>query len=90
VLAAAFAGQASADDDHVAARKLRESGQILPLENIVERAHAHKAGEILETELERKHGRYIYEIEILDATGQVWEMKLDASTGELIKMERDD
>ena len=89
-LPAATAQLALADDDHVAARKLRDSGKILSLENIADRARAHKAGEILETELEFKHDRYVYEVEILDAGGQVWELKLDAGTGDLIKMERDD
>jgi len=81
---------AFADEDHVAARKLRESGKILSLESIVERARNHKAGEILETELDLKHGRYVYEVEILDAGGKVWELKLDAGNGDLITMKRDD
>lgn len=81
---------ATAEDDHVTARKLRDSGQILPLEQIIERARARQPGEILETELERKRGGYVYEIEILGSDGWVWEMKFDARTGELIELERDD
>ena len=88
--AAAMTQYAFADEDHVSARKLRDSGKILSLENIAERARKHKAGEVLETELELKHGRYVYEVEILDAGGTVWELKLDAGSGELITMERDD
>ncbi len=90
VLPAATAQLALADDDHVAARKLHDAGTILSLESIADRARAHKAGQILETELEFKHDRYVYEVEILDAGGQVWELKLDAGTGDLITMERDD
>jgi len=82
--------RAFADEDYVAARKLRESGKILSLEDIAIRARTHKTGEVLETELEFKHDRYVYEVEILDGGGQVWELKLDAGTGDLIKMERDD
>lgn len=82
--------QAVADEDYELARKLRESGQILALEEIVKRARAVKPGELLETDLENKHGRYIYEVELLDKAGQVWELKLDAANGDLIKMERDD
>jgi uncharacterized membrane protein YkoI len=81
---------AVAEDDHVTARRLRESGQILPLEQILERARARQPGHVLETELERKRDRYVYEVEILDADGWVWELKFDARTGELIKLERDD
>lgn len=71
-------------------RQMRESGQILPLEKISAAAKAIKPGEILETELEQKAGGYVYEVEILDAAGQVWELKLDAATGKLIKMESED
>lgn len=81
---------AAAEADHVIARKLRESGQILALEKILERARARQPGQILETELERKPGGYIYEVEILDRDGWVWELKFDARTGELIELERDD
>ena len=77
------------DIDHVAARKLREAGEILPLEKIAERARTTKPGQILGTELDYKKGRYVYEVEILDEHGQVWEIKLDAKTGTLIKMEVD-
>ena len=77
--------QASADTDQALARKLRAAGTILPLETI-----AAKAGELLEAELDHEHGRYIYEVEILDSAGQVWELKLDAGTAALLKLERDD
>ena len=81
---------ARADSDHVAARRLSESGEILSLEKIAERARAEKPGEILETELKQKRGRYIYEVEVLDAGGRVWELKLDARSGALIKLEKED
>jgi len=90
LLLAAAVVPAAADDDHVTARKLRESGQIMPLEKIVERARSEKPGEVLETELDRENGRYFYEVEIVDEAGQVWDIKLDAGTGALIEMERDD
>jgi uncharacterized membrane protein YkoI len=80
----------TAEEDHVVARKLQESGQILSFEKIAEHARAAKAGEILETELELKEGHYIYEVEILDSAGKVWELKLNAKTGALIKIEADD
>lgn len=78
------------NNNQALARKLRAAGEILPLEQIVAQAQAAKSGELLETELESKHGRYIYEVEILDAAGQVWELKLDARTAKLLQMERDD
>lgn len=83
-------GKVAADDDQALARKLRASGAILPLEKIAAQARTVKSGELLETELEHEHGRYVYEVEILDKAGQVWELKLDARTAELLKLERDD
>lgn len=72
------------------AGRLSAKGEILSLEKISQKAKSYKAGEILEVELEKKHGRYVYEIDILDADSQVWELKLDAKTGQLLKMEQDD
>ncbi len=79
-----------AGEDPATVRKLRDSGEIRPLEEISARAKEAKPGDILETELDRSGGRYIYEIEILDKDGRVWELELDASTAELLKMEIDD
>lgn len=79
-----------ADESAETARKLSESGEILPLEKILRTAKTYKNGKVLETELERRKNRYIYEVEILDAHSQVWEIKLDAKTGKLITLERDD
>jgi uncharacterized membrane protein YkoI len=80
----------NADESHLTARKLSKAGLILPLEKINKAAKLIKDGEILETELELKKSGYIYEVEILDHNSQVWELKLDAKTGQLIKMELED
>ena len=85
-----FAWPAAADSDHAAAKRLRESGEILPLEQILERAYKQQPGKVLETELDRERGRYLYEIEVLDANGKVWELKYDARSGELLRHGPDD
>lgn len=81
---------AGSGESPMVAGQLVAKGQILSLEKISKLAKSHKPGEILEVELEKKHGRYLYEVEILDARSQVWELKLDAKTGKLLKMELDD
>ena len=63
---------------------LQKSGEILPQETILERAKAHTPGKIVETELERKHGRYVYEVEVVGDDGVKTELKYDAKTGQLI------
>ena len=79
-----------AGDDHQQARALSQRGDILPLEKIAERARAEKPGKLIDIELEQKKGIWVYEAEILDDAGRVWELKLDARTGALLKMEQDD
>ena len=79
-----------ADINQMTARKLHDSGQILSLEKIHELAKLIKPGRILEVELEKKGGRYIYEVELLNNNDEVWEVKLDAKTGSLIKLEIED
>lgn len=78
------------ENDHERARALLESGEILPLERILENIRADYPGRLLEVKLEQEKGAVIYEIELLDSEGKVWELELDAVTGELLKRERDD
>lgn len=81
---------AIADDDHLDARRLKQAGQILPLEAILKTVSRQYPGRVLEVELERESGGYIYEIEILDPSGEVWEVEIDAVNGRLLKSERED
>lgn len=83
-------GNLPADDDHWEAHRLRQSGAILPLETILESLNRVRPGRILEVELEQKQGAYIYEIELLDPQGRVWELGIDATTGALLDAERED
>ncbi len=78
------------DEDHQQARRLKEQGEILPLEDIIKAAKARQPGRVIEVELEDEDGRHVYEVELLDARGEVWELYFDAATGELIKHERED
>lgn len=77
-------------DQHDHARRLRESGEIQPLEEIIAKARQQHPGHLIETELEEIFGRYVYEIELVDDHGVVWELKYDAVTGELIGREQEE
>ena len=76
--------------EHEVVRGMAEQGDILSLEQILQNARQHHAGRVLETELEEKGGELVYEVEILDDNGEVWEMKLDARSGELLEEEQED
>jgi len=69
---------------------LRQQGVILPLEQLLHRAMARYPGSrLLEAELEKKGGQYAYEVELVTTEGVVREIKLDATSGALIKDEED-
>lgn len=76
-------------DDYEAARRLSEAGEILPLETILQRAQQHQPGRVLEVEFDNDRGQYIYEVEILNTKGVVWELKLDAQTGQLLERKQE-
>jgi uncharacterized membrane protein YkoI len=80
----------TAERDHERARALLESGEILSLEQILTNIRAEYPGRPLEVKLEQKKDALIYEIELLDDDGKVWELELDAASGELLKRERED
>lgn len=44
---------------------------------------------ILEMELDREHGRLVYEVELITAEGQKKELHVNATTGRIEKMEHD-
>lgn len=63
---------------------------LMPLEDIIAKAKQEKGGRVVEAELDRDFGRYVYEVEIVDDAGVEWELKYDARTGKLLRTERDD
>ncbi len=71
--------------DYKVARELRKAGKIVAVEALLEDARRRRTGTLLEIELEREDGRYLYEIEILDDEGVVFEYYYDAQTGQFIK-----
>jgi uncharacterized membrane protein YkoI len=85
-----FSLGASAEDDHDRARRLRDAGDILSLETVIERARSEKPGRILEIQLKEKKSRVLYEVELVDDRGIVWELYFDARSGELVKTEQED
>lgn len=74
----------AADDDHDQAWRLREAGEILPLERILERVREGHPGRVIGVELEHEHGTLVYEIELLDARGRVRELLFDAADGDYL------
>jgi uncharacterized membrane protein YkoI len=75
--------------DHEEARRAFQSGEARSLGDILAQLRSQTAGEVIEVELKRKRGGYIYEFKLLSADGRVAEVELDAKTGRLIEKGRD-
>jgi uncharacterized membrane protein YkoI len=82
--------QVQAEDDHEIARRAVERGELLPLAKILSSVERTYPGRVLEVELEREKGRYLYEIEVLLPDGRVVELTYDGKSGELLESEVDD
>ena len=92
LLAASLAVPTFADDDdderdQERALRALESGEVLPLAAILERAEAMLTGRMIEAELERDDGLWIYELTLLSPEGHVIEAEFDAGTAELLGLE---
>ena len=82
LLAAPQLAWAHRDQDR--ARQALQAGQIMPLKKVMEQLEAQFPGQVLEVELEQKGSRWIYEIKLIDASGQMMRFKVDASTGYIL------
>lgn len=78
-----------ADDDYNEAKRLVELGEIVELEAILKKAREIQEGKVLEVELETKHNKKIYEIELLNTNGVVFKLKFDARTGKHISTKKE-
>ena len=78
---------AHADDrrDHERARAALAAGEIRPLAELLAEIERRYVGTVIETELERDDGRWVYEFKLLPPSGRVFEIKIDAATGALIR-----
>src|SRR5215207_2605032 len=83
---------AYADDDVMPAdaARMQKSGEIISEEDLLKRVHAEFPGKVVETELERKGGRYVYEVEVVSEKGVKQEMQFDAKTGEVLDTAEDE
>jgi uncharacterized membrane protein YkoI len=77
------------DHDHERAREAFERGEILSLAEVIAAARPHIDGEIVEAELEREHGVWVYELKYIHRSGRVSELYVDARTARVIGAEDD-
>lgn len=74
-------------DDQDRARLALEAGEILPLSEILAAAEKARPGRVIEVDLERDDGRWIYELELVSPDGLVYEMEIDGASGAVLEIE---
>lgn len=88
LVAAAWPGLAAADDDHERAREALVRGEVLPLSTVLQRLERSHPGQVLEVELERDQGRWIYELKLLQPGGRLMKLEVDARSAEVLRQRR--
>ena len=81
---------ADSHKDYEFARQALQQGKMLSLRTVLDRVTAEHAGEPIKIEFDREDGVYLYEIELIEPSGNLLKLEVDAATGELIKLRRRD
>ena len=77
------ASWADGSSDHERARRALEAGEVMPLRAVLAHLEQDYPGEVIEVELEREDGAWVYEIKLIRTGGDVLELELDARDGAL-------
>lgn len=75
---------ARADDGHDRALRALRQGEIAPLPEILAVVARRVPGTVIEVELLRRKGRYVYEVEVLTPQGVLVETYVDARDGVIL------
>ena len=75
------------DHDYEAADSARRSGEVWPLQEILDEIERQIPGEVVGIEFERKQGVWVYEIKKLTQSGQYVEIYVDAGSKQILKIE---
>ena len=70
-------------------RDLETNGKVMKLSRVIEKINKVYPGRIIEVELQKENGILVYEIQIIDHQGVIWEISLNAKTGELLHKEKE-
>jgi uncharacterized membrane protein YkoI len=79
--------RADRDRDQDEARRAVERGEALSLVDVLGRVRSELGGEVIGVSFKRRAGRWIYEFKVIGARGQLSEVYVDATAGEILKRE---
>lgn len=60
-----------------------ERGEIRPLADMLSVLRGKLPGEVVGVEIEHENGRWQYELRVVDASGRLFEVSIDARTGSI-------
>lgn len=78
----------SDESDHELARQALQQGKVLPLRTVLDQVERQYQGQVVKVEFEHEDGRFIYEMRLLQANGQLTKLKVDAVDGRVLKVRR--
>ncbi|MEO5954650.1 MAG: PepSY domain-containing protein [Nitrospiraceae bacterium] len=82
----AISPNAWADDKKAKVTDLAKDAKVT-IDQAIKTASEKVPGTVVEAELEKKHGKTVWEVEVLGADGNVTEVHIDAATGAVIDTE---
>jgi uncharacterized membrane protein YkoI len=72
-------------DDQERARAALAAGEIRPLAEILAEVERRYIGRVIEVDLDREDGRWVYELKLLPPSGRVFELEVDAATAAVLR-----
>jgi len=82
-----FALPVSADSEHDQVREAVRTGEIMPLEQVLQQLEKTSPGKVLKVELDRERGIFVYKIKLLRDNGTLSKLCFDARDGALLESE---
>ncbi len=70
--------------DHDRARQALQEGKILPLRSVLDIVEQSYPGQVVKVEFEEDDGEYLYEIRLLQDSGNLLKLKIDARDGQVL------
>lgn len=89
-ITAASAERSNKGDDYDDSSTTLVNEASIDVEQAISIALADVPGKVLEAEFEHENGTAVWEIEVLDELNQVFELEIDANSGEILENEQDD
>lgn len=83
--AQAVAGSHDRQRDHEAAREAFLAGEILPLRTVLDRVARDFPGRVVRIGFESRNKAYAYDVKLIQPTGTIVKLKVDARTGDVIE-----